>query len=110
MAAYNAPFPDESYLQGARQFPLLVPIAPFDEAAPANRRAWAVLETLQTPFLCAFSDRDYGVGDGERILRQRIPGAAGRPHTTITDAGHFVQEDRGPMLATVIDEFIHSTK
>jgi haloalkane dehalogenase len=35
-AAYNAPFPDESYLQGARQFPLLVPIVPFDEAAPGE--------------------------------------------------------------------------
>jgi haloalkane dehalogenase len=105
-AAYNAPFPDESYLQGARQFPLLVPIVPFDEAAPANRRAWTVLETLRTPFLCAFSDKDYGVGDGNRILRERIPGAAGQSHTTITNAGHFVQEDQGPALAAVINEFI----
>ncbi|MEV5752740.1 haloalkane dehalogenase [Actinoallomurus sp. NPDC052308] len=109
-AAYDAPFPDESYVQGARQFPLLVPIAPFDAAAPANRAAWAVLETLRTPFLCAFSDKDYGVGDGERMLRTRIPGAAGRAHPTITNAGHFVQEDRGPELAAVIDGFIGSTR
>ncbi|WP_433170198.1 haloalkane dehalogenase [Actinoallomurus sp. CA-150999] len=109
-AAYVAPFPDESYLQGARQFPLLVPIVPFDEAAPPNRTAWAVLETLKIPFLCAFSDNDYGVGDGDRIFRSRIPGAAGREHTTIANAGHFVQEDQGPRLAAVIDRFIDSTR
>jgi haloalkane dehalogenase len=109
-AAYNAPFPDESFLQGARQFPLLVPITPHDEAAPANRQAWAVLETLQVPFLCAFSDKDYGVGDGSRILQEHIPGAAGQPHTTITNAGHFVQEDQGPGLAAVVNNFILSTR
>jgi haloalkane dehalogenase len=108
-AAYNAPFVDESYLQGARQFPLLVPITPYDEASAANRQAWAVLETLQTPFLCAFSDQDYGVGDGKRILRERIPGAHGQPHTTIMNAGHFVQEDQGPQLAAVVTNFIRST-
>jgi haloalkane dehalogenase len=109
-AAYNAPFVDESYLQGARQFPLLVPITPYDEASAANRQAWAVLETLQTPFLCAFSDQDYGVGDGNRILRQRIPGAQGQPHTTIMNAGHFVQEDQGSELAAVVANFIRSTR
>jgi haloalkane dehalogenase len=108
-AAYNAPFPDESYLQGARQFPLLVPLMPNDEASAPNRQAWAVLETLQTPFLCAFSDQDYGIGDGKRILRERIPGAHGQPHTTIMNAGHFVQEDQGPELATVVNNFIRST-
>jgi haloalkane dehalogenase len=109
-AAYNAPYPDESHLQGARRFPLLVPIASFHEAAPANRQAWNVLETSQTPFLCAFSDKDYGVGDGNRILRKRIPGAAPQPHTTITNAGHFVQEDQGLELAAVINGFIDSTR
>jgi haloalkane dehalogenase len=109
-AAYNAPYPDESYLQGARQFPLLVPIMPHDEAAPANRRAWAVLETLQTPFLCAFSDKDYGVGDGARVLRERIAGAHGQSHTTITGAGHFVQEDKGPELAAIVNNFIQATR
>jgi haloalkane dehalogenase len=59
-AAYNAPFPDEAYLAGARQFPLLVHITPHDEASPANRQAWTVLEQLNIPFLCAFSDRDWG--------------------------------------------------
>ncbi|HEX2677776.1 MAG TPA: haloalkane dehalogenase, partial [Polyangiales bacterium] len=32
IAAYDAPFPDESYKAGARQFPVLVPITPDDPA------------------------------------------------------------------------------
>ncbi len=43
VAAYDAPFPDESYKAGARQFPTLVPARPDDPAAEPNRRAWAVL-------------------------------------------------------------------
>ena len=39
IAAYNAPFPDDRYKAGARQFPMLVPAAPDDPAAPANRAA-----------------------------------------------------------------------
>ena len=42
VAAYDAPFPDESYKEGARQFPVLVPTRPDDPAAAANRRAWEV--------------------------------------------------------------------
>src|SRR5215207_2193280 len=56
--AYNAPFPDGSYVQGARRFFLLIPISDDDGASQANRDAWTVLRTLSTPFLCAFSDRD----------------------------------------------------
>jgi len=44
VAAYDAPFPDESYKQGARAFPALVPIRPDDPAVPANRRALEVFE------------------------------------------------------------------
>ena len=34
LEAYNAPFPDESYKEGARIFPSLVPVSPEDPAAP----------------------------------------------------------------------------
>ncbi|HKC88650.1 MAG TPA: haloalkane dehalogenase, partial [Blastocatellia bacterium] len=49
IAAYNAPFPDDSYKAGARQFPLLVPIKPDDPASEANRRAWEVLRRWEKP-------------------------------------------------------------
>ena len=44
VAAYDAPFPDESYKAGARQFPSLVPIRPDNPAIPANRAAWKRFE------------------------------------------------------------------
>ena len=108
-AAYDAPFPDESYKAGARQFPVLVPISPDDPAAAANRAAWAVLETFDKPFLTAFSDQDPVTAGGDAALRRRIPGAAGQPHTTIAGGGHFLQEDRGPELARVIVDFVAAT-
>jgi haloalkane dehalogenase len=106
MAAYEAPFPDESYKQGARQFPMLVPTSPDDPAAPANRAAWAVLERFDKPFLTAFSDQDPITAGAERVLRDRIPGAAGQTHTTIEGAGHFLQEDAGEVLARVVVDFL----
>src|SRR5213078_2371350 len=38
IAAYDAPFPDDTFKAGARQFPLLVPTAPDDPASVANRK------------------------------------------------------------------------
>ena len=38
IAAYDAPFPDDSYKAGARKFPVLVPISPDDPAAGPNQR------------------------------------------------------------------------
>ncbi|MGB7111917.1 MAG: haloalkane dehalogenase, partial [Mycobacterium sp.] len=49
--AYDAPFPDDSFKAGARQFPMLVPTSPDDPAAPANRAAWAALADYHRPFL-----------------------------------------------------------
>lgn len=108
-AGYNAPFPDETYLQGVRQFPLLIPISPHDEAIPALRRTWTTLETLHVPFLCAFSADDPIFHGDHSALSTRIPGATAQHHTTIPAAGHFVQEDQAPLLADIINEFIRST-
>jgi haloalkane dehalogenase len=108
-AAYNAPFPDDTYKAGARIFPSLVPIAPDDPAAPANRKAWEVLSNYDKPFLTAFSDGDPITRGGERIFQKQVPGAKGQPHTTITGGGHFLQEDCGEELAGVIVDFIRKT-
>lgn len=106
VAAYDAPFPDERYLAGARQFPMLVPISPDDPAALANRAAWEVLRRWQKPFLCTFSDRDPITRGGSRYFQEAVPGAQGQPHTTISGAGHFLQEDRGEDLAHTIVAFL----
>ncbi len=106
VAAYNAPFPDESFKAGARAFPMLVPVSPDDPASPANRRAWEVLSAWQKPFLTAFSDSDPITAGGDRVFQKLIPGAEGQKHVTIADAGHFLQEDKGEELARVVVEFI----
>jgi haloalkane dehalogenase len=105
IAAYDAPFPDERYKAGARQFPLLVPTQPDDPAAPANRAAWEILKRWDKPFLTAFSDKDPITRGADRVLQKVIPGAAGRVHPTIEGGGHFLQEDCGEALARVVIDF-----
>jgi haloalkane dehalogenase len=110
IAAYDAPFPDESYKEGARQFPVLVPISPQDPASVANRAAWSVLEQFDKPFLTAFSDADPITKGGDASLQRRVPGCAGQPHTTIAGGGHFLQEDRGVELAQVVADFVNADR
>jgi haloalkane dehalogenase len=109
VAAYEAPFPDETYKAGARQFPLLVPTRPDDPASEANRAAWRALEQFEKPFLTAFSDSDPVTKGAERPMHKRIPGAAGQPHVTIERAGHFLQEDTGEELGRLVAQFIERT-
>lgn len=107
--AYDAPYPDESYKEGARQFPLLVPITPDDPASAANRAAWQVLSQWHKPFLTAFSDSDPVTAGGDKVMQKLIPGTRGQAHTTIVNAGHFLQEDQGEQLAEVVVKFIAAT-
>ncbi|HLK10261.1 MAG TPA: haloalkane dehalogenase [Candidatus Binatia bacterium] len=109
IAAYDAPFPDDRYKAGARQFPLLVPTRPDDPASVPNRHAWEALRAFRRPFLTAFSDQDPITRGADRLLQEAIPGAQGQPHTTIAGAGHFLQEDRGEELARVVVDFIART-
>jgi haloalkane dehalogenase len=109
IAGYDAPFPDQRFTEGARQFPTLVPIRPDDPASASNRAAWEILRSFDRPFLTAFSDRDPITAGSDRALQERIPGAEGQPHTTIEGGGHFLQEDRGPELARVVVDFVRAT-
>jgi haloalkane dehalogenase len=106
IAAYDAPFPDDRYKAGARQFPLLVPTEPNDPASEANRKAWQALQQWKKPLLTAFSDGDPVTQGGERPFQKLVPGAHGQPHVTIREAGHFLQEDKGEELASVVATFI----
>ena len=102
IAAYDAPFPDDTYKEGARQFPALVPVSPDDPASGPNRKAWEVLEKWEKPALTAFSDQDPITRGADRAFQARVPGTKGQPHTTIEGGGHFLQEDRGEELANVV--------
>jgi haloalkane dehalogenase len=65
-----------------------------------------VLTRLDLPFLCAFSDGDPITAPMGPLLARVMPGAAGREHPTIRDAGHFLQEDAGAELGRVVAEFV----
>ena len=107
-AAYEAPFPDQSYMAGARKFPSLVPIFPDDPELPANRKAWQTLEAFDKPFLTAFSDGDPVTAGMHEVLQKRVAGAQGVDHVTIRGAGHFLQEDKGEEVARAVIDFIRA--
>jgi haloalkane dehalogenase len=106
VSAYDAPFPDERYMAGARQFPSLVPIFPDDPALPANRKAWQALARFEKPFLTAFSDGDAITRGHDERFQKEIPGARDQEHTTIRGAAHFLQEEEGEELAAVVLRFM----
>lgn len=106
LRGYEAPFPDESYKEAARILPALVPTAPDNPATRPNRKALLKLRKWERPFLTAFSDGDPITRGGDRLFQEHVPGAQGQPHTTISGAGHFVQEDKGPELAQIVLDFV----
>lgn len=106
VAAYDAPFPDPSYLAGVRALPALVPTSPDDPGGVANRAAWGTLIERRLPVLCAFSDQDPITGGGDRPFRKHLPGAEGQPHTTLVGGGHFLQEDVGAELGRVTADWV----
>jgi haloalkane dehalogenase len=90
-------------------FPTLVPITPDDPASEANRAAWDVFAKWDKPMLMLFSDSDPVTAGSDRLFLERVPGTAGQPHRTIEKAGHFLQEDKGPEVATAIADFVAAT-
>ena len=106
LAAYDAPFPDERHKAGARRFPTLVPVTPQHPSVAENQAAWEVLARFTRPCLTAFSDGDPVTRGGERAFQERIPGAAGQPHVTIENAGHFLQEDQPDEIADLLHRFV----
>ena len=99
--AYKAPYPDVRYKAGAQVFPYLIPTQ-----LRENEQAWQdVYEKWNKPFLVAFTDSDPVTSrtDFAQQFVDRVPGAT---QVTIKGVGHFVQEEVGPELAALINDFI----
>jgi len=109
LAAYNLPFPDDTYKAGARIFPLLVPIDESDPEAANNQKAWASLMQFDKPFLTAFGSEDPITKGVDKFFQSLIPGCKGQEHQVL-NAGHFIQEEKGPELAEIIIKFHESNR
>lgn len=102
VAAYDAPFPHDGYKEGARIFPALVPISTDNPEAAANKKGWEVLQKWDGKVLTLFSDKDPVTAGGAKPFRKLLPGAKDQPHETIEGGGHFLQEDKGELVAEKI--------
>lgn len=109
VAAYDAPFPDDSYKAGARIFPSLVPTSPDDPQSQNNREAWQAYTKWDKAFLTLFSDSDPIMKGMEKIFQKMVPGCQGQPHDIIKGGGHFLQEDKGEEIAEKVVAFIKSS-
>ena len=109
LAAYDAPFPDDSFAAGPRRLPALMGTTPRSECARINRHSVDALRVSGLPLLTAFSDGDPGTAGWAEVLAEWIPGAAGQGHVTVEGAGHFLQEDRGRELADVVAQFAEAS-
>lgn len=104
---YCAPFPDDSFIAGARKFPALVPLLPqHKDERLKNDAVWKVLETCGKPVLTAFSDGDPVTKGGEALFIARIPGIK---NVTVEGGGHFLQEDAPDAFAREIIAFMQES-
>ncbi len=106
LKAYEAPFPNEKYKAGARAWPLLVPISPDNPVANIMLDAREKLKTWSKPALVMFSDKDPITRGADKFFRKLIPTAADNPEIVISDAGHFLQEEKGVEIAKHIIKFL----
>lgn len=93
-AAFDAPYPDATYISGVRRFPMLVPLFEDEPEVAENKAAWEVLKRFDKPFLLAFADDDPVNKPLEAAVRDNVPGCQGMDHRTIAPAGHFLQQDQ----------------
>ena len=105
-AAYDAPFPSEASKAGARAFPAILPLEPSDPGAEAGRRTLAALREDARPALVLWADADpvLPVRAGEALAS-----AIGWPAPRVIEgAGHFLQEDQGALVGSLIADWLGS--
>jgi haloalkane dehalogenase len=108
IAAYDAPFPNAAAKAGARAFPLLIPTSPEMAGAQAGARALEALRGDPRPKLVLWADSDPVL---PLATGQRLAAALGvEVHHVVPDAGHFLQEDAGPLIGETIADWLASQR
>lgn len=105
IAAFDAPYPDESYKTGPRRFPMILPVAADDPASPANTAAWNLLGQWTRPVLTLYSKTFEGSAMGPQRILDQIPGCAGQPHALLENANFYIVEDQPEELARRLIDF-----
>ncbi len=106
IAAYDAPYPNAASKAGARAFPLIIPRSPEEAGASEGQAVTDALRGDDRPTLMLWADSDpvLPLHVGERFAE-----SIGRPKpTTIEGAGHFLQEDQGPLIGALIADWLTS--
>jgi haloalkane dehalogenase len=108
IAAYDAPFDTRESKAGAAAFPLLVPMKDGDPGTAEMRETREALGGWNKPALVCFSDSDPVFPVGAATAMARLIPTAGEPDV-IEDASHFLQEDKGELIAERILGFVRHT-
>jgi haloalkane dehalogenase len=106
IAAYEAPYPSPASKAGARAFPQIIPQSPDAPGAAAGQRVQAAMHDDSRPTLMLWADSDpiLPLSVGERFAS-----AIGQPPPRpISDASHFLQEDQGPLIGTLIADWLRA--
>jgi haloalkane dehalogenase len=108
IAAYDAPFPNAASKAGARAFPLMLPLTPDAPGAEAGQRVLEALRTDARPklFLWAESDPVLPLEPTGRRLAEALGGS--QIDHVIKGASHFLQEDAGPQIGSLIASWLGS--
>jgi haloalkane dehalogenase len=104
IAAYDAPYPSAASKAGARAFPMMIPQSPDAPGADAGQRVLGAMKGDERPTLMLWADSDpvLPLSTGERFAE-----AIGQPAPqTIPDASHFLQEDQGPLIGSLIADWL----
>jgi len=105
IAAYDAPFPDESYKVAAKILPMLIPVTPDDPEGIINESYWEKLSSLTLPCITLFAYMEAITKGMDLIFQAKLPGAQDQEHKLMQNAVHFVQEDAPEELVLSIIAF-----
>ena len=104
IAAYDVPFADADAKAGARAFPLLIPRTPDAAGADEGQRVLDALAVDARPKLVLWADQDPII---PLATGRRFAAAIGSEVAhVVPDAGHFLQEDQGPLVGRLIAEWL----